>query len=60
MGSWLSGMKKIDSIRLDSDSNTLKWEFLDLNWLEQRSLGLSMLFLLYKLDFLAVLVVRLA
>ena len=60
MGSWLSGMKKIGSIRLDSDSNTLKWEFLDLNWLEQRSLGLSMLFLLYKLDFLAVLVVRLA
>ena len=48
MGSWLSGMKNLGSNRVDSDLNTLKCKFLDSNWLEQRVLGLSGLFLLYK------------
>ena len=39
IGSWLSGMKNIGSNRVDSDSNTLKWVFLDSNWLEQTDLG---------------------
>ena len=45
---------------MDSDSNTLKGEVFDSKWLEQSVLDLSRLFLLYKHNFLAVLVDRLA
>ena len=58
MESWLSGMKILVSNRVDSDLNTLKWAFLDTNWLEQSAWGLIGLFSLYEQYFLDVLVVR--
>ena len=36
---------------MDSDSNSLNWEFLNSNWLDQRFLVLNGLLLLYEQDF---------